>query len=698
MARQLIVLDLNLSQQIFVDYVKKISADHETWILTKDILDVSPLRELDVTFKTISDYFQSCSPEFNNLYLETQQLIKQWASQPPLATCIHALEYDGFQLWNILEHHTTLHLFQHVLWIETLRQILLSNEWERVYLLVRSQILWNVLQLALDDVGFQGKVVHFNDLDLVDRPANLYGMGIGPYLALKRIVNTNPLLNNLNKNRKRTRLRLQTIWDRVRMLEAPMLTWFKRQCLNRALRGTIDSSAPARDHQTTALPQATSPALYLFLVRNYGTIVDTLLPISRQLRSSGRVLLLGYGKPFPSAQLFEHNIYALWWEFMPPAALLRIIKHLPHLRRVWKQLEHDPRTTSLVRYRSGSLWNILHDLMKPRAGYFYTPSFPLVQIMAWIEMFKHICTTMQPRAIIAGADDHRPVLTAIQVAHRYTIPSLYVQPSLHMYNPIVGHLYTDYGAVMDESARALHMSQQGQTIKDQFVISGLPRWDSIARIIARMKNNRMSIITEIQQMLHLQPDERLVVFATQPVGGGYLQQIINVLLRTLASDPSTRLVIKLHPQEADLIERYQSWLPDMTNGKPPLIIADINVYKLLAAADLVVMISSNIGLEAAMLDRPVLLVNLNNDPNVAPFVAQGIALGAYNEAEMEQQIDRLLNDAQTIEQLAKSRRAYFEANPQLIDGRATERVTHLLHMIAAGQHVPPRQLSQQEVV
>jgi UDP-N-acetylglucosamine 2-epimerase len=298
----------------------------------------------------------------------------------------------------------------------------------------------------------------------------------------------------------------------------------------------------------------------------------------------------------------------------------------------------------------------------------------------------------------AATDKTPPVVTAAMVARRYGAPSVFVQLSNYGDVPMIGPIYTDYSAVMDDHARTI-LKKHSSLPAEHFVVTGLTRWDTIVQMLAEVQHNRAAIVSRIRQQLALHADERLVVFATQPIGLEYMRRLLHVIIEALTHSPEIRLVIKLHPKEADLVPFYEDVL-DGCSLLPhrPLIVADVHLHGLLAASDLVLTASSNVGLEAAVLDRHVLVVNLSDAPDPVNFVKNGIAWGAYSKAEVEQHIARLLNDPTAGEQLRASRQAYFRTNPQLIDGNATGRVVELLRRLAnpgASQQQPvPREKAE----
>jgi len=295
-------------------------------------------------------------------------------------------------------------------------------------------------------------------------------------------------------------------------------------------------------------------------------------------------------------------------------------------------------------------------------------------MMVWAEALKHIFESQRPRTVVAIPDRKTPARIAVALARRYGIPTLTVQPALINNHPRYGPLYADKAAVLDEFSREVFV-ERGGVAAERLVITGLPRWDGVFEI------NRESAVSEVQERLGLNSEDKFVVFATQPIPPSYTQRMIQATMRATSRYPAMRLVIKLHPSES--VENYEVLLEDLDGiSCRPTVVADIDLHALLAASELLVTGFSNVALEAALLDKPVLVVNLTGEPDPLPFVQDGIALGAYSEAEVERQFNRIMSEPLISEQLRVGRHQYMQRNPQLFDGKATDRVVNLLRQMA----------------
>jgi CDP-glycerol glycerophosphotransferase (TagB/SpsB family) len=315
--------------------------------------------------------------------------------------------------------------------------------------------------------------------------------------------------------------------------------------------------------------------------------------------------------------------------------------------------------------------------MKGEFRKYFLHFFP--QTVVWIEALKQIFETRRPRGLITVPDRHFQNRVAISLARRYEVPSLTIQAALISDHPRYWKLYADTVAVIDQYSRKVYV-EHGGIESDSVVVTGLPRWDRTVEQLRRVDREIAGI--SVQEELDLDAEDRLIVLATQPLLPSHTNQMVRAITEPVATFPDHRLIIKIHPRES--IDRYLDLLGTFPDTASDIrVIARTDLPTLLAASKLLVTGFSNVALEAALLDKPVLIVNLTDQPDPLPFVENGIALGAYSEVEVEQKLKALLTDESTREALRARRARYFDQNPQLLDGRATERVVALLKEMAS---------------
>jgi len=92
--------------------------------------------------------------------------------------------------------------------------------------------------------------------------------------------------------------------------------------------------------------------------------------------------------------------------------------------------------------------------------------------------------------------------------------------------------------------------------------------------------------------------------------------------------------------------------------------------------------SSTTTLEAAILNKPIIILNLSGKPDIIPYVDKGIALGVYKKEDLIPAIKNALYSREVREKLARQREKFVYDYAYLQDGNASERVASLIAQVA----------------
>lgn len=210
-----------------------------------------------------------------------------------------------------------------------------------------------------------------------------------------------------------------------------------------------------------------------------------------------------------------------------------------------------------------------------------------------------------------------------------------------------------------------------------------PAWQSVRRIGSLMIGEQLSRVRDLsidqsRSMAGVLPGQPLIVYGAQHGQGQEGEQIIRLMVRAANTVENSLLIVKLHPRTG----------PDAVEGLRRLVMAeatgevrvqrDGDIYALIRAADLVVTQFSNVGLEAAVMGRPVVSVNLTGEDYVVDLARMGVAARAASPEEVIEKVHALLSDDAARQALAESRGAYFDRNPELRDLVAADRVRDLV--------------------
>jgi CDP-glycerol glycerophosphotransferase (TagB/SpsB family) len=138
------------------------------------------------------------------------------------------------------------------------------------------------------------------------------------------------------------------------------------------------------------------------------------------------------------------------------------------------------------------------------------------------------------------------------------------------------------------------------------------------------------------------------------------------------------LVVKLHPaedQDAPLYKENHSCTLVIVNGSE-------NISESLFVCDAMITKSSTAAIEAAILNKPIIVLNLSGEPDIMPYVKEGVALGVYKKQDLVPAIKQALYDEKTRENLAKHREKFVYEYAYIQDGKASERVANLVLRLA----------------
>jgi len=218
---------------------------------------------------------------------------------------------------------------------------------------------------------------------------------------------------------------------------------------------------------------------------------------------------------------------------------------------------------------------------------------------------------------------------------------------------------------------------QSESLKRKFpkdtkhlVVTGQPRFDKVA------KADRIFDKDEICRKFGLAVSGKILFWATEthalPLKEN--RENIDAVYHALQSLQNVQLVVKLHPaedQEAPLYRQNRSYTPLIVGGSKDL-------SELLFVCDLMITKSSTAAIEAAIMNKPIIVLNLSGEPDIMPYVEKGVALGAYRKGDLLRTIKDALHNMKVCEKLAMARDRFVYDYAYVQDGKASERVADLV--------------------
>lgn len=194
---------------------------------------------------------------------------------------------------------------------------------------------------------------------------------------------------------------------------------------------------------------------------------------------------------------------------------------------------------------------------------------------------------------------------------------------------------------------------------NSIVITGQPAFD---KLLAFKKVNK----EELLKKLGVIAQKPIISLMSQPIESR--ESVLRALVQAMKKHNDKQLIIKLHPNEDGKIQKLV--LNEMKYQA--LIIKDVPAPAIISISDLVVTVSSTTGLEAVVMDKPLMAINLTKKPDFIPYEKMGIGLGVYQEDKVSDVIAKIFEDEKTKFMLKTARKEFGT------DGKAAMRVAKLI--------------------
>ncbi len=339
------------------------------------------------------------------------------------------------------------------------------------------------------------------------------------------------------------------------------------------------------------------------------------------------------------------------------------------IRKQWKELDDERFAGSCV-YRGFNIYNIL----KPWLDFVFRRRAGLM--ISYIETALNMLDRTDPRLVFVVDETAifgRSVTAAAKIKG---IPVVavqhgYITNDSFEYRHIKGDIADDLNAEKPYCPIAEKTAVYGTFTKDiltmpgnypkhSIEVTGQPRYDCFA---SKMTFNREKVFNEFG----LDRKKKLILWTTQDVPGQDA-----VVFNAVKNIKNAQLLVKLHPRELAGTEPYYDKAKEI--GIEIIAVREANTFELINACDVMITMHSTTGLEAIMMNKPIVVLNISGKPDMVPYVQEGAALGVYKPDQLEGALRDALFDKKAIAKLLKNNQAYSFRHSYKMDGKATERV------------------------
>ena len=363
--------------------------------------------------------------------------------------------------------------------------------------------------------------------------------------------------------------------------------------------------------------------------------------------------------------------------FTSPRVLREVRGAARFARRAWRALRRSPGMSEAFSHRGVGF----ADLGGPDLAATLLLQLPWA-VRSYEEMAEALQAT-RPAVVCLYAESSGWGRAAIAACRAADVPTVAVQHGI-VYPGYYSYRHgpdeadcprPDRTAVFGESARRI-LLELGHYEPAGLVVTGSPKFDDLLAAASRWDRS------EIRRRLDVAASERLVVVASRYRSIRDTHSAIGpafpAFVRAVESLPGVKALVKPHPAEP--ADAYAADLRAAVSSRVRVLPPGADLLELLHAADALVTVESLSAVEALVLDRPVLVLEMPS--HLRELVEAGAALGVGVGANSTPALRELLFDEAVRRRLAQGRQGYLGYVAQGVDGRATARIVALLRETA----------------
>jgi len=271
--------------------------------------------------------------------------------------------------------------------------------------------------------------------------------------------------------------------------------------------------------------------------------------------------------------------------------------------------------------------------------------------------------------MLSGNDTYDILCT--QMAKLYHIPTIFFPHALVSIRRDYVALEQDYVICTGERDKEYYLRLK--TNPDILYTMGLPRFDSIFRKSQNLKSGKQLKSKDILNF-GLDPNKKTILLVTTH-DEDYIRKIVFIsVMDIIKKSRDYQLIVKIHPiEEKAFYDRILGKHHDSI-----CIVKDIDLHDVFLLSDLVIGMSSGAQIEALLLDKTVIDLIYQSTFGRYEMEKFGAVYPVYNPNDLEEVIQNVLYNAETIKSLKIGREKYLKFSLYKFDGKASLRISKFI--------------------
>ncbi|MGQ4832788.1 MAG: glycosyltransferase [Candidatus Asgardarchaeia archaeon] len=362
--------------------------------------------------------------------------------------------------------------------------------------------------------------------------------------------------------------------------------------------------------------------------------------------------------------------------------LLTVLKARRNFIRTWNNIKAYLSKESTIQYNGVNVFNMIKDYFE----YYFKMYLPMMSL--YYELTLRALKIEKPHLVLMVNEYGGFERILVSLAEHLGIPVLALQHGLiSQYHPGYMYLREEVGANKKDFISYVPLPEKTAVYGPYYkhlltkvssypepavTITGAPHYDLL--VYADKIYDKVTFCKKFG----LNPNKKIVLIGTQPFPVESIRmKFFDSVISSLSDISEVQVVVKPHPGEDSSwhVRRLQMLGIKNVAVLPP----KSDVYEAIFSCDVYISVSSTTILEAMILKKPVLVVNLFGLPEVLPWTKEGAVLAVYNPDELNEGIHKLLFNESFKMELAKRRDAFLYKYIYKLDGKATDRIIDVVN-------------------
>lgn len=395
----------------------------------------------------------------------------------------------------------------------------------------------------------------------------------------------------------------------------------------------------------------------------------------------GLKILLEEKKAYPNILLKTADM----WDNKKVKNIVKTAKM--NLNKTWNILKESESFQSSLTYDGVPLWSILQDML---SGLF---SMELPEAVRWIETMNVMIDKEKP-AVIVLPGEYCSFLgyASMIVGNKKNVPIVAIQHGVFTTNSLeyevkpnekgedvnskMGVIPTKLAVYGDYSKNVLETFSYPL---DRLVVTGHPDYD----VLVKLENflDKKKIVAD----LGINSNHKIITFTTQSLWSmKSREKIFRAVVNATKDLQDTTLLIKPHPSEDEAW--HKELLKELGANNAVVVDRHYCTPKTLFVCDLMITSYSTTAMEAMVLNKPVITIDLEDETENFPYAKSGATIGVFDAVDLLPAINDVFTNEHVRRKLAENRKNFLSNHIFKTDGLASDRIVKLISGIVASDN------------